>query len=288
MWDTNLSYKRKSFLISNSILVAFIVIIVLVTNYLLSNIFGFNKETFVFITIVLILLAVVLNLFLSKPILEPLFKSDENLQRKIKETLHELNIPASTIKANAQMLEKNITDEKSLKRVKRIQKATNDLLELYNQMEYEIKKEIDKIDIQEFFLDDIVNETISKFEDIKGSVKILNNTPTLKLNSDKNGFLKILNNLLSNAIKYNIENGIVEFDYKDGYLKIFNTGNSIDTKNLFIVFEQYFQENSHQKGFGLGLNIVKEFCDKNQIEIKIESLKNGTLFKLNLEKISEK
>ena len=277
--------KRENFLISNSILIAFIVIIVLISNYYLVSLFGFNQDTFIGITLFLIFFAIILNFFLSKPLLEPLFKSDDNLQKTIKETLHELNIPASTIQANAQMLEKKITDQKSLKRIKRIKLATEELLKLYNQMEYEIKKEIDKIDIQNFFLDDIINTSINKFEDIKGSIEINSTVNNLSIKSDKNGFQKVIDNLLSNAIKYNHEKGKVNINYKDSTLSIFNTGKSIDTKNMFIVFEQYFQEDSQKSGFGLGLNIVKEFCDKNQIEINIEPKKDGTLIKLNLSKI---
>lgn len=277
--------KRKNFLISNSILVAFIVIVVLVVNHFLVSLIGFSQETFFIITIILVILGVVLNLFLSKPILEPLFRSDENLQKKIKETLHELNIPASTIKANTQMLRKSLSDEKSLKRLGRIEKANEDLLFLYNQMEYEIKKEIDRIDKQEFFLNEVLESSISKFDDIKGSIKIKTNTQNIRLNSDKNGFQKVIDNLISNAIKYNIENGLVKIDFEDDFLMIYNSGKSIDTKNLLIVFDEYFQENGNSKGFGLGLNIVKEFCDKNRIEIKINSLEDGTMIKLNLKKL---
>ncbi len=276
--------KRKNFLISNSILIAFIVIMVLVANYYLVFTFGFTQETFIFITLVLIVFAVVLNFFLSKPLYEPLFRSDENLQRTIKETLHELNIPASTIQANAQMLEKNIKDEKNIKRLNRIKLATNELLKLYNQMEYEIKKEIDRIDNQEFLLAEIIDNSIDKFQDIKGNISIENSVKNVIINSDKNGFQKVIDNLLSNAIKYNREDGVVKIDFEDKILSIFNTGKTIDTKNLFIVFEQYFQEDSKNSGFGLGLNIVKEFCDKNQIEIKIEPNDNGTLIRLNLSK----
>lgn len=277
--------KRKNFLISNSILIAFVVILVLVANHYLISLFGFNQDTFIGITLFLIVFAVILNFFLSKPLLEPLFKSDENLQKTIKETLHELNIPASTIQANTQMLEKNIKDEKSLKRLQRIKMATNELLNLYNQMEYEIKKEIDKIDKQEFLLDEIINDSILKFDDIKQSISIETSVKNILLNSDKNGFQKVFDNLLSNAIKYNHKDGIVKIDFIENSLNIFNTGKSIDTKNIFIVFDQYFQEDSKKSGFGLGLNIVKEFCDKNQIDIKIEPKSNGTLIKLNLSKL---
>ena len=277
--------KRKNFLISNSILIAFIVIMVLVANHYLIFIFGFNQDNFIPITAVLILFAVILNFFLSKPLFEPLFKSDKNLQKTIKETLHELNIPASTIQANVQMLEKNIIDEKDVKRLQRIKLATNELLKLYNQMEYEIKKEIDKIDKQEFLLDEIIENSIEKFEDIKGNITIENSVRNISINSDKDGFQKVIDNLLSNAIKYNCDKGIVKINFEANELIIFNTGKSIDTKNLFIVFDQYFQEDSSNSGFGLGLNMVKEFCDKNQIDIKIEPKKDGTTIKLNFSKV---
>ncbi|WP_375723909.1 HAMP domain-containing histidine kinase [Arcobacter sp. KX21116] len=279
-----MNIKRKNFIISNSILVAFIVIMVLLANYYLVAMIGFNEDTFIVITLVLIIFAVILNYFLSKPLFDPLFESDNNLEKAIKETLHELNIPASTIQSNAQMLEKNLKDEKDIRRLNRIKLATNELLKLYDQMEYEIKKEIGRIDKFEFLLDDIIGNSIDKFEDIKGSITIENDIKNVSINSDKNGFQKVFDNLLSNAIKYNCENGIIKINMQNNFLCIFNTGNIIDTKNLFIVFDQYFQEDSNKTGFGLGLNIVKEFCDKNQIDIKIEPKENGTLIKLNLSK----
>ncbi|RXJ82793.1 HAMP domain-containing sensor histidine kinase [Arcobacter sp. F2176] len=280
-----MNIKKKNFIISNSILVSFIVIMVLLANYYLVALLGFNKDTFIVITLVLIIFAVVLNYFLSKPLFDPLFESDNNLEKAIKETIHELNIPASTIQSNAQMLEKNLKDEKDIRRLNRIKLATNELLKLYEQMEYEIKKEIGRIDKFEFLLDDIIENSIDKFEDMKDNITIENDIKNISINSDKNGFQKVFDNLLSNAIKYNCENGIIKINMQDNLLYIFNTGNIIDTKNLFIVFDQYFQEDSSKIGFGLGLNIVKEFCDKNQIDIKIEPKENGTLIKLNLIKL---
>lgn len=261
---------------------AFITVLVLVSNYYLVSLFGFNQENFGVITGVLIVLAVLLNLFLSKPLLEPLFKSDANLQKTIKETLHELNIPASTIQANVQMLEKNIKDEKSVKRLGRIKQATNELLKLYNQMEYEIKKEIDKIEKQSFDLHSVIEESVTKFDDIKNGIDIEIDVPSIELYSDKNGLQKVIDNLLSNAIKYNIPNGQIKIGYEEGILSIYNSGKAIDTQNIFMVFEQYYQEDTTKEGFGLGLTMVKEFCDKHAIEIKIDSLDNGTKFYLKL------
>ena len=94
----------------------------------------------------LVIVGLIIFLSFSMTVLKPLFKSDEKLELSIKETIHELNIPVSTIKMNTQLLEKTITDEKSQKRLERIKQASNNLLKLYENMEYNIKKEIDKID----------------------------------------------------------------------------------------------------------------------------------------------
>ncbi len=278
--------KKRDFLISISIIFTFSLIIILYLNYFFISKFGLNQDNFIYIIIPLIILGLAIFLSFSISILKPLFKSDEKLQQSIKETIHELNIPVSTIKMNAQLLQKTISDEKSLKRLDRINQASNNLLKLYENMEYNIKKEIDKIDKQEFFLDEIIATSCEKFDDIKKNTIITTNVANIKLFTDLNGFEKTIDNLISNAIKHNIkENPLINIEYKNQILSVYNTGEKIDTKNLFIVFDKYFQEDSSKDGFGLGLAMVKEFCDKNKITINIDTFENGNSFNLNLKNI---
>lgn len=278
--------KKRDFLISISVIFTFSLIIILYLNYFFISKFGLNQDNFIYIIIPLIVLGLAIFLSFSISILKPLFKSDEKLQQSIKETIHELNIPVSTIKMNAQLLQKTISDEKSLKRLDRINQASNNLLKLYENMEYDIKKQIDKIDKQEFYLDEIIANSCEKFDDIKKNTIITTNVPNIKLFTDLNGFEKTIDNLISNAIKHNIkENPLVNIEYKNGILSVYNTGEKIDTKNLFIVFDKYFQEDTSKDGFGLGLAMVKEFCDKNKITINIDTLENGNSFNLNLKNI---
>lgn len=278
--------KKRDFLISVSLVFTFTVLIILGINFALISFFGINKESFIYFTIVLIFLALIIFLSFTTSILKPLFQSDDNLQKKLKETIHELNIPVSTIKMNAQLLEKNISDEKSLNRLNRIKQASNNLLKLYEDMEYNIKKQIDKIEKQECFLDEIITDSIEKFEDIKENIIITSTLPHIRLLTDVNGFEKVIDNLLSNAIKYNCKKEpIVNISYEKNILSVFNKGEKIDTKNLFIIFDRYYQTDSSNHGFGIGLNIVKEFCDKNKITIKIDTTDKGNVFMLDLENI---
>lgn len=283
-----MNYKKRNFLITNSIIVVFVLLLSLLLNFYLTTLIGFNQDTFSLITLTVLIFGLILYLVLSKSIFEPLFKSDENLQKTVKETLHELNIPISTIQLNTQMLEKKIQDEKSLKRLNRIKLASNELLKQYENMEYQIKKEIDKVDMTNFDLKELIEKSLNKFEDLKKDIKIKVDVPSIQLNSDINGFEKMIDNLISNALKYNLEsNGLIEIKLESGQLSIFNTGKEIDTKNLFIIFDRYFQEDKTKDGFGLGLFMVKEFCDRNKISIKIEPNKEGNTFILGLKSLIE-
>lgn len=278
--------KRKNFIITNSIIVVFVLLLSLFINFSLMSLLGFNQDTFFVITLTVMIFGLVLYLFLSRSIFEPLFKSDENLQKTVKETLHELNIPISTIKLNTQMLEKKLTDEKAVKRLNRIKLASNELLKLYEDMEYHIKKEIDRVDITNFSLVEVIEHSLEKFEDLKKDTKIEVFVEDVTLNSDQNGFQKMIDNLISNALKYNNEKeGLIKIEYKNKNLTIFNKGKEIDTKNLFVIFDKFFQEDNTKEGFGLGLYMVKEFCDKNKIAIKIEPTKEGNRFILNFKNI---
>lgn len=279
--------KKRDFLISISIIFTFCLLIILYLNYFFIAKFGLNQENFVYIIVPLLIVGLSIFLGFTNSILKPLFKSDEKLEQSIKETIHELNIPVSTIKMNTQLLEKSLNDEKSLKRLERIKQASNNLLKLYENMEYNIKKEIDKIDKKEFYLDEIIRDSCDKFEDIKNGTKIFITVPNIKVFTDLNGFEKTIDNLISNAIKYNSKiNPEIIISYKDFTLSIFNRGEKIDTNNLLIIFDKYYQENPLNDGFGLGLSMVKEFCDKNKISINIDTKsEEGNFFNLNLKNI---
>lgn len=281
-----MNYKKKEFLISISIIFTLTLIIILYLNYFFISLFGLNQENFIFIIIPLLLLALGIFLSFTSNILKPIFKSDDKLQQNIKETIHELNIPTSTIKMNIQLLKKNIKDEKNLNRLLRIEQANNNLLKLYENMEYEIKKEIGKIDKEKFYLDEIIYKCLEKIKDIKKDTKIDINISKIQLYTDINGFEKVIDNLLINAIKYNNkENAYISISFKNNILSFYNKGKEIDTKNLFILFDKYFQENEKKDGFGLGLFIVKEFCDRQKIHINIDTLKKANRFNLNLKNI---
>ncbi len=286
MLDTKLNSKYKNFLISNYIIVGFIILITLAINYLLLINIGFSQNLFFPITISLVFGGLLLYKYLSQSIFEEFHKSDVQIDDLIKKTLHELNTPVATIKMNKKMLEKNLTSEKDQKRLQRIDESCDNLLELYQHMEYELTSKIDSVKTEKFDILEIVNKSINKIEDIKRDITIVNETKSDFLVGDKYGFLIVIDNLLSNAIKYNIPNGTIIVSNENHVLKIVDTGKGIDTKNIFKIYDKYFQVDIDTQGIGLGLSVVKEYCDSNSISIKIDSKEDvGTTFYLNYEKL---
>ena len=82
------------------------------------------------------------------------------------------------------------------------------------------------------------------------------------------------------------KDGQIVLSNENHILKIEDSGCGIDTKNIFKIYDKYFQVDIENQGIGLGLSVVKEYCDKNNISIKIDSQEEiGTIFYLNYEKI---
>jgi len=247
--------------------------------------FSYYYSSSLFQSFLTALIGSLLYLILSNSLVDELLKIEDNLQEKIQKSMHELNTPVSTIQINASMLKTKLKDEKNLSRLKRIEKASDELLKLYEDMEYFIKEKIDKVDIKEFSLKDAVTESIKKFEDIKRDIRIKTQIEDITIRCDKKGFIRTLDNIIQNAIKHNPNLTTIEIFTKKQTLYIKDDGQGIDSDIICNIFNKYFQDHKAQ-GFGLGLSIVKEFCDKYGIDIKIDTSTKGTTFKLDLKKVN--
>ena len=254
--------------------------------YLIIDKFYLSENLFYFIGIAAFLISLFGGYMLALFFLNPIFQTNKFLDRLLKDTLHELNIPVATIKANAQMIKTNPANPKNIKRIERIEKSCDDLLQLYKGMDYYIKREIEQVDKEVFNLKDVCEESIKKFKEITKDITISGELKDVKVKADKVGFAKVLDNLVSNAIKYNKPGGYVKIILKDEYLMVEDGGIGMDSSELFRVFDRHYQADESKSGYGLGLSIVKSYCDKEKIYINIDSEKGvGSKFKLSLKNI---
>ncbi len=251
--------------------------------------FYLNEYLFYIVGIIAFLISLFGGYMLALFFLNPIFQTNRFLDRLLKDTLHELNIPVATIKANAQMIKANPSSQKTPKRVERIEDSCEDLLQLYRGMDYYIKREIESIEREEFDLKEIAMESIKKFESICKDIKIEYNLKSTKVKADRFGFVKVLDNLLSNACKYNKKDGFIKVVLKDDELIVQDSGIGMSADEVFRVFDRHYQADATKSGYGLGLSIVKSYCDKERIYINIDSEKGkGSSFKLNIKNIKAK
>lgn len=247
---------------------------------------GFSENNFLVASLLVLLLAAGWGYIISSHLLAPKAELDANLSQLSSEILHELNIPLATIKANATMLKKHLQEEeKSLKRLERIEASSDRLERLYEELAYSIKKEIHPIEKEVVHLEALLQERIDTFESF-GRNRFEIHVGELKINVDRIGFEKMIDNLLMNAMKYSQKNTPIKVMLEKNTLMIIDEGIGMDEAELVKVYERYYQGDSRKEGKGIGLALVKAYCDAEGIEIQIVSEKGkGTSISLDLDRV---
>ncbi len=98
---------------------------------------------------------------------------------------------------------------------------------------------------------------------------------------------KIINNLLSNAVKYTPKGGKIIFnsEIRSGelMLSVENDISEIKEQELSKIFDRFYQIDSNNEGFGIGLSLIKELVILNKGTINAEYLNDNAIhFLVNL------
>jgi signal transduction histidine kinase len=220
-------------------------------------------------------------------ILSEKFKVDANLLHLTKEILHELNIPLSTIQANTTLLKRTLKDnQKGLNRLSRNEDSSNPLQRLYAELVYSIKKEIHPIEKEIFDIALLIEERVAVLELLERNSFVLS-LSSFKISVDKIGFEKMLDNILTNAMKYSDKHEPIFITLKDNILSIEDKGIGMDEMELLKIYDRYYQSDNHIHGEGIGLSLVKAYCDDEKIKIRITSHKGeGTKVSFNLKHVN--
>ncbi|WP_373000237.1 sensor histidine kinase [Sulfurimonas sp.] len=228
-------------------------------------------ENIFLLAIVMLCFSALGGVMISKLAIDPLQEHVTNLQNLSKETLHELNLPISTIMTNSNMLKKNMESEKDLKRLGRIETACSMLQERYNELDYMIKKQTLHEIKENFMLDELVKERAQFLKHIYPHVEFTLELQTTQIISDRTGLAKVIDNIIDNAVKYSPNSNKCDITLSDNSLHIKDYGCGMDEVELIQIFDNYYQSNDNMRGFGIGLSMVKRFCDTQNIELNFKS-----------------
>ncbi|MGA1933339.1 sensor histidine kinase [Arcobacter sp. YIC-464] len=219
----------------------------------LIEIFKFSVVIFIFILFISIAFA----LYSIRPMREAL----NLLETFLKDLIHDLNTPATSILLNTKLLRR----KGDFKEIERIELSAKTISSLYKNLEFINPKQV--VRDEDVSIKELVENKIELLQKLYPRVSFENTQDELHIKSNKNAVDRIIDNILTNACKYNKKNGKVIIKVEENSLIVEDTGVGIKDTNK--VFQRYYKEN--ENGLGIGMSIVKKLCDILEIKIDIES-----------------
>jgi len=207
---------------------------------------------------------------------------------------HDLRSPIIALQGIGKRLTKHITNN-NIERVERLAPELDKSLSnvnflLDNLLSWAVSQQGSiPLKIENISVKDLIAEVVSTSESEarhKG-LEIKIEADEMQVVADYNSLCLILRNLLSNAIKFSPENGVVSIVAKNGSQKsieIIDQGKGINIEQLEKINKAiYFSDaqKEGEKGFGIGLSLVKEFAKLNKLQLKINSeINKGSQFSI--------
>jgi signal transduction histidine kinase len=254
-------------------------------NYLLVSTKHTANKIYFFAALVLIAIVVALFAFsflLLKNFSKPFEKLNTQLDNFIKDSMHEINTPLSIINLNVDLYVNNHGSNKYLKRMK---SASKTLATIYNDMDYlvkqgRVKHKRQEINLGEFIINRVdYFQEIANFKNITLEIDIMQN---INYHFSKTKLQRIVDNTISNAIKYSDTEESIEVKLfeENGSIIFLVKDYGVGIENVDKIFSRYYRENEAKGGFGIGLNIVKQIIDEENILLEVTStVGKGTTFK---------
>lgn len=210
---------------------------------------------------------------------------------------HELKTPLTSIKGFAETLKYVEDIETRNKFLDIIDKETERLTNLINDILVLSNIENNKMKEEEFnpseVIEDVINMFINKVNNKDVEIYFHDKGSNVLL-GDRDKFYQMMLNLVENAVKYSNNKAIInirtyESQYYE-YIEVEDNGIGIPKEDLPRIFERFYRvDKSRAKGgTGLGLAIVKHIAKMFNGEVYVESVLNkGTKFTIKLRKIKK-
>ncbi|HEX7649502.1 MAG TPA: HAMP domain-containing sensor histidine kinase [Noviherbaspirillum sp.] len=189
---------------------------------------------------------------------------------------HELRTPLTAIKTSCELLEQDAAiGPKSRVRLQRIERAADNMIELVNALLL-LAREESSAEAGPVRLAGAIEDALEPVADLltaKNVAATIDVDRQAWVDVKRSALAIVLANLVDNAARYT-DRGHIRFVHADGWLRIEDTGCGIPREALPHVFDRFYRADSSQasdRGFGIGLAIVKKICDRYQWPVKLES-----------------
>jgi len=204
-------------------------------------------------------------------------------------TSHELRTPVTIVKGAAALLKKKITAETdpAYRPLMRIERAVSNMENIIETLLWLSREDMAVDQHQVCEVVSVVQETIGQTRHLLGNKPIdieliPENHPQLSIPAPM--FQIMLTNLIRNAIQHTASGKIIVM-VKDDRVIVSDTGTGMDPGELKLVTQPHLP-GDRDRGFGLGLSIVKRLCERLSWRLKIESaMDRGTTVQLIFSKL---
>lgn len=257
-----------------------------------------NSKQFFIVSIFIFLLSVIvftiISYYLSRWMIKPSEKAIKNQKIFVANISHDLKTPITIIRANADLIENEVKNKKS---IKYIQQETEKLNHLVNEMLTltRIDNTISKENFKSFNFGDSLFDVVLPFESIayeKGIRFNINIDEVTDYFGDENNIQKLAEILIDNAMSYTAKSGIVDVDaYENSKavtLSVTNTGEPISDEKKVEIFDRFYRESKSRERtgnhYGLGLSIANTIVKKHNGKITVESKNGKNTFTVTLPK----
>ena len=210
---------------------------------------------------------------------------NQELKKIITNISHDLRTPLTAINGYIDLLEEEDISKTQEKYLKIIQKKSNELKELTEQL-FEFSKTMDadiNIKKENCCINEILEETLISYYNIFKEKNII---PTVLICNEKiykainkNSLIRIFENILSNVLKYSSGDFKVELK-NNGEIIFSNKATSLDATTVQKIFDRYFTVENAKKSTGLGLAIAKQLVELNSGSIEANFIKDMLTIKI--------
>lgn len=199
----------------------------------------------------------------------------------IKYAVHETNTPLSIIMCNVELYE---VEHGKNPYLCNIEAAMKNVCTIYDDLSYLLVNKTIEYTKHTIDLVDYIRSRIEFFNIVakKANVSFIFTSPEKEfiVYFNESQLQRIIDNNLTNAIKYTEENEPIHIviEPNQSSCKVTFKSKSSVIENPHKIFEQFYRESSQQEGFGLGLNLVKEICNNENVSFALHSTKEETAF----------
>lgn len=234
------------------------------------------RYTLIFGGIALVLFFV-LSVFLARKIVSPLEESYQKQKQFISDAGHELKTPISVVGANAELLSREIGDNRWLQNIQyeteRMAVLIGQLLDLARTES--VMPQSEHIDFSRLVAGEALPFESVAFE--KGLMLSCNIANGIYLDGNTTQLKQVVSILLDNALSHSKEQSEIKLSLTEeqglASLSVINRGDEIPEEQRELIFERFYRTDTARSGedrhYGLGLAIAKSIVTSHKGSIKV-------------------